>query len=94
MIPSQHVPAGIDINTQNFVPNIIISYDPVLATGRRFGFVDPSSVPNLNDPGTYVRTAWIDYNFDGVQQANELVPLPPLPRLPVSPTLAYFGEVH
>jgi hypothetical protein len=91
-VPSQHVPTNNP--SPNFVPNIIITYDPVLATGRRFGFVDPSSTPNLNDQGTYVRTAWIDFNMDGVQQPNELVPLPPLPRLPVSPTLAYFGEEH
>jgi len=94
-IPKQHVPAGYALGGSTpYVPNIIFSFDPVLATGRRFGFVDPSSASNLNDPGTYVRTAWIDYNMDGIQQPNELVPLPPLPRLPVSPTLAYFGEVH
>lgn len=91
-IPKQHIPTGTS-TTATFVPNIIVSYDPVLATGRRFGFTDTTS-KGLDDPSTYVRTVWVDYNGDGVQQPNELFPLPPLPRLPVSPTLAYFGEVH
>ncbi|AIE85772.1 hypothetical protein [Fimbriimonas ginsengisoli] len=87
-IPAQHIPAGTAAGA-TYVPNIIVTYDPVLATGRRFGFVE-----DLNNPGTYVRTQWVDYNHDGVQQSTELLPLPPLPRLPVSPTLAFFGEVH
>jgi hypothetical protein len=95
-LAQQHVPTSNWTvgTTTPWAPNIIIQYDPVLATGRRFGFVDPSSTGNLSDPGTYVRTTWIDYSMTGIKQPNELVPLPPLPRLPVSPTLAYFGEVH
>jgi hypothetical protein len=87
-IPAQHLPTGTAA-AASYVPNIIVSYDPVLATGRRFGFGE-----SLNDPSTYVRTRWVDYNRDGIQQVTELLPLPPLPRLPVSPTLAFFGEVH
>lgn len=95
-LPFQHLSNDPGLSAAPYVPNIIVGYDPVLATGRRFGFYDPTSMGggNLNDPGTYVRTRWIDYNMDGVQQISELVPLPPLPRLPVSPALAYFGEVH
>jgi len=93
-LPFQHLSNDPGLVSAPYVPNIIVGYDPVLATGRRFGFYDPSSGTNLNDPGTYVRTRWIDYNMDGIQQISELVPLPPLPRLPVSPALAYFGEVH
>lgn len=84
-----------------YAPNIIFAYDPVLATGRRSGFGQQvnnagASFPDvsLSDPGGYVRSRWIDYNLDGIQQPSEIVPLPPLPRLPVSPALAYFGEVH
>lgn len=97
-VPAQHIPAGWNVATNTYVPNLIITYDPVLATGRRAGFVDPTSPDatfgGLNDPATFVRSKWIDYNLDGVMQATEVAPLPPLPRLPVSPTLAYFGEVH
>jgi hypothetical protein len=62
--------------TQNYGTNLILSYDPVLATGRLFGF------SGNNDPvaNPYVRT-------DDYGRA-----LPPMPRLPVSPTLAFFGE--
>lgn len=95
-IPYQHRSTDPALTTATYVPNIIMTYDPVLATGRRYGFYDPTAMnsANLNDPGTYVRSKWIDYNMDGLQQISELVPLPPLPRLPVSPALAYFGEVH
>jgi hypothetical protein len=58
-----------------FVPNLIIGYDPMLATARVGGF-DPTSEP--------VRPA----------DAGGHMTLPPMPRLPVSPTLAYFGEVN
>src|SRR5205823_12711985 len=40
LIPSQHVPPGFNIATTDFyVPNLIITYDPVLATDRIGGFV-------------------------------------------------------
>lgn len=72
-IPKQHVPADMaaDMADQNFVPNIVIQYDPALATGR------------LNDP---LRPEVI--RMDDLGR-----PLPPMPRLPVSPKLAYFGEL-
>lgn len=71
-IPKQHVPNNFDPTSQNFVPNLQIQYDPILATGRL----------NENTPTpTTIRT-------DGIGR-----PLPPMPRLPVSPKLAYFGEL-
>lgn len=71
-IPTSHVPAGFDVkNTDLIVPNLIIQYDPMLATGRVGGAT----------PTTPVRTDEIGR------------PLPPMPRLPVSPKLAYFGEL-
>lgn len=98
-IPYQHQTTATAADV--YAPNIIFSYDPVLATGRRSGFgqqVNNAGTTfgdvSLNDPGSYVRSRWIDYNLDGIQQPSEIVPLPPLPRLPVSPALAYFGEVH
>jgi hypothetical protein len=77
LIPSKHVPAGYDISptgANRWVPNFSVAYDPVLGTGREYGFADTPGNP-------YVRA----------DQFGR--PLPPLPRLPVSPTLAYFGEV-
>ncbi len=88
-IPLQHVPASANSGLP-FVPNLIVSYDPVLATGRTMGFARTGS--NTDSP--YVRSVWYDYNGDGVQQDWEIQPLPPLPRLPVSPALSYFGEVQ
>jgi hypothetical protein len=76
LIPWSHVPVGYDISssgTNLYVPNLVITYDPALATGRSGGF-DPTS--------SYLRT-------DSIGR-----PLPPLPKLPVSPTLSYFGEVN
>lgn len=80
LIPKSHVPAGYNINpaaggTDLFVPNLIVSYDPALATARINGFDNSVSNTAIREDG-YGRT------------------LPPLPRLPVSPTLAYFGEVN
>lgn len=59
--------------------NLSITYDPVLATGRPAGFSSDPLVPNSN---RYVRRDEFGR------------PLPPMPRLPVSPTIAYFGEVR
>ena len=73
-IPRSHFPPGYVPGVAQFVPNLIYSYDPVLATGRPAGFVDSPGNPPL-------RT-------DSMGRM-----LPPMPRLPVSPTLAYFGEV-
>lgn len=85
LIPTSHVPTGYTITgvgANDWVPNMTIIQDPVFATGRITGFVDA--------PNSYVRFkrsnpsvgVFIDYA------------LPPMPRLPVSPTLAYYGEVN
>lgn len=74
-LPSLFVPTGYDIQNNDLtVPNLIVSFDPALATG---------SVTNAT--GTTNRP--IRVNASGAV-------LPPMPRLPVSPTLAYFGEVN
>lgn len=72
LIPQQHVPAGYVLTGATpdlYVPNLILTYDPALAT-------------DTSDGTTPIRV-----NKDGWV-------LPPMPRLPVSPTLAYFGEVN
>jgi hypothetical protein len=75
-IPRQHVPNGYDLTTHLWVPNLTITYDPILATARAAGFnADPSQNPVIR-MDQYGRT------------------LPPMPKLPVSPSLAYFGEVN
>ena len=76
LIPWSHVPEGYDISdtgTNEWVPNITIIYDPVLATGRQRGY-------DISAP--YIRVDEFGRS------------LPPMPRLPVSPTLSYFGEVN
>src|SRR5262249_38863644 len=82
LIPKSHVPSGYFIASPPsghpldlYVPNLIVTYDPVLATGRLNGF----------DTGAT--------NLD-VREDRFGRTLPPLPRLPVSPSLAYFGEVN
>lgn len=85
LIPQAHVPrghgydlrpTGSDPSTSptRYVPNLLLSYDPMFATGRADGF-NPNTTSNA-----IVRT-------DAFGR-----PLPPIPRLPISPTLAYFGE--
>jgi hypothetical protein len=76
-IPWRHVPGNEDLRDSSarpWAPNLIVTYDSMLATGRVSGFADSPANP-------YVR----------VDQYGR--PLPPMPRLPVSPTLSYFGEV-
>jgi Tfp pilus assembly protein PilX len=70
-----------------WTPNLTITYDDVLATGRVDGFATDTSLNTLNpdNPASYVRSEVIN----GV-----IYPMPPMPRLPVSPALAYFGEVN
>jgi hypothetical protein len=80
LIPDQHVPRNSAYRgpspSWGWVPNLTMSYDPVLATARSSGYNnDPNQSPILRTD-SYGR------------------PLPPLPRLPVSPALAYFGEVR
>lgn len=71
---------------RNYTGNLNLSYDPVLATGRinGFGFDTPDLGANPTNPNAMIRTTVIN----GVTHQ-----LPPMPRLPVSPTLAFFGEV-
>lgn len=70
-IPDQHVPTGYNIAAAGTtaVPNLILTYDPNLATATFDGLT-----PIRRD-----QNGWI---------------LPPMPRLPVSPTLAYIGDVE
>lgn len=65
-IPTSHIPSGMP-NT-GVVPNVVIEYDPMLATGRIDGF-SPT-----NDPSGWVRT-------DSFGRA--LAPMPRLPVSPV-----------
>jgi hypothetical protein len=80
-IPQHHVPAGFNVNTDLYVPNLIISYDPALGSGRAW---DPAF---LAQGPFYPQNPAIRVDDDGRMLA-------PMPRLPVSPTLAYFGEVN
>ncbi|MBN8690418.1 MAG: hypothetical protein J0L72_06450 [Armatimonadetes bacterium] len=80
MLPRQHVPNGWTVDTSNAVPN---------AT------TDPRYVPNLitiYDPVLALGSA--DGNNPVRTTPDGRWALPPMPRLPVSPTLAYFGEVN
>lgn len=90
LIPGQHVPAGFNVSTDMYVPNLLISYDPALATDRNAGFVGVGGAGV--DLNTLIRFQPVDVDGDG--NADIYYPLPPMPRLPVSPTLAYFGEVN
>lgn len=82
-IPAQHAQeAAAEITQVNgVVPNLVINYDPVLATGRTLGFSEVNQATQ-NLPGTILRT-------DRYGRT-----LPPVPRLPVSPALAYFGDLN
>jgi hypothetical protein len=76
-IPQEHLRGA---TVPDFAPNLTITYDPVLASGRQNGFANSSDINDAQSPTI---------------RADEYGrPLPPLPRLPVSPTLAYFGEVR
>lgn len=83
-IPTSHIPNGWAVSP-DYVPNLTFIYDPVLSTGRTTGFVDAA--------GSYVRTKTIVPDPVGNPTFALEFPMPPMPRLPVSPTLAYFGEV-
>jgi hypothetical protein len=91
LIPDQHVPNGYNVNTtDSYVPNLTVTFDPALATDRNVGFVGASD-PNV-DRQTLIRRVGVDVDGDDVKDIYYA--LPPIPRLPVSPTLAYFGEVN
>ena len=81
LIPEQHVPAGYDLSTNLYVPNLVITYDPALGSGRAW---DPAFA---NEGPFYWQNPALRTDDDGRMLA-------PMPRLPVSPTLAYFGEVN
>jgi hypothetical protein len=90
LIPKAHVPPGYEIRpsevgSELYVPNMIMAYDPVLSTATVGGFSAPMD--------QVVRTHWVDFDNDDVIDPGEEYVLPPLPRLPVSPKLSYFGEV-
>lgn len=75
VIPEQHRPANVNLGARGaVVPNLTISYDPVLATAA----VPVSGAPNAA--------------LDPIRLDSAGRILPPAPRLPVSPTLAYFGD--
>jgi hypothetical protein len=88
VIPLLHIPPGyrspdpsnaatLDYNPNGrypAVPNLTITYDPMLATGHGAGFVFGSGYPVMRTD---------DYGRA----------LPPIPRLPVSPTVEYEGKV-
>jgi hypothetical protein len=78
--------AQIPFNPSPFTSNLTITYDPVLATGRAkgFGFDTPALAADPTSANPMIRTS----TMNGVTYA-----LAPMPRLPVSPTLAYFGEI-
>jgi hypothetical protein len=69
-----------------YTPNLVITHDPMLSTGRVNGYsVDtPAQGAVATGPNPMVRTT----TLNGTTYA-----LAPMPRLPVSPTLAYFGEI-
>lgn len=85
LIPTAHVPTGYNIGgaTPNtYVPNLTLIHDPMLATGRTTGYDNTARFVRFNrvTPNLATPAFTVDY------------PLPPMPRLPVSPSLAYFGE--
>ena len=87
-IPVNHVSAWTKANPaiRPFTSNLTMSYDTALATGRvggAFGFDPPADASNPLNSNAMIRTT----QLNGVTYQ-----LPPMPRLPVSPTLAFFGE--
>lgn len=91
LIPAQHVPNGWDVTgPDSYVPNLNIIFDPALSTARNQGYVQTAG-PTV-DLDTLIRSVGVD--LDGNGSKDVYYALPPLPRLPVSPTLAYFGEVN
>jgi hypothetical protein len=87
-IPVNHVSTWTKANpaARPFTSNLTITYDTTLATGRvdgSFGFDTAFDASNPANANGMIRTT----NLNGVTYQ-----LPPMPRLPVSPTLAFFGE--
>ncbi|MEI8281316.1 MAG: hypothetical protein WCG75_02825 [Armatimonadota bacterium] len=87
-IPVSHVSNWTKANPgiRPFTSNLTLSYDTALATGRvggTFGFDTPFDASNPGNANGMIRTT----QLNGVTYQ-----LAPMPRLPVSPTLAFFGE--
>ena len=91
LAPFHHLGGQLDADGDGaddtrYAPNLTIQYDPVLATGRVAGYaLDAPTIADLNGANTPVRANIVN---------GQVQPLPPMPRLPVSPTLAYFGEAR
>jgi hypothetical protein len=81
LAPRQHNSFNQDLTVNATVlPNILMQYDPSLAFASPVG--DSVAGPTRSipiDPANPAVGRWV---------------LPPVPRLPVSSTLAYFGEVN
>lgn len=90
VIPTQHAQGYNVGGGVQYVPNLSVIYDPSLATDRNSGFVGTAG-PAV-DRNTLIRYQGVDLTGDGV--SDVFYALPPLPRMPVSPSLAYFGEVN
>jgi hypothetical protein len=86
-IPTSHVSNWTRLNAAPFTENLIVAYDPVLATGRVDGNFGTDSAANAANP-TNIQASVRSTTLNGV-----VYTLPPMPKLPVSPSLAYFGEV-
>ncbi len=78
VIPGSHVPAGYTVNANS--GNIVPNL--IFTYDPALSTARSSGFVTDNSTSTLIRT-------DSYGR-----PLPPLPRLPVSPVLAYFGEVH
>ncbi len=76
VIPEQHTPAGMSLASNLAVPNLVLLYDPALAT---------AAIPQTSAPASGLQSVRVD---------DQGRTLPPLPRMPVSPTLAYFGDAN
>lgn len=80
-VPTSHLLSDYESSNSGspIIPNLTVMYDNSLATARLNGYV------NTNDPN--------DSSSPAIRTDDYGRVLPPMPRLPVSPTLAYFGEV-
>ena len=78
VIPGSHVPAGYTVNANS--GSIVPNL--IITYDPALSTARSSGFVTDNSTSTLIRT-------DSYGR-----PLPPLPRLPVSPVLAYFGEVH
>lgn len=84
-IPTSHVSNWTRSTLSPYTNNLTITYDQMLATGRvsNFGLDANDLAADPTNVNTMVRFT---------RQNGTVYPLPPMPRLPVSPTLVFFGE--